>query len=346
MTMPELCINETNEFGNNSGRGNLLGIQPYMVLTDYASQEAFSSRLESCMDTAARNGWLGERTIVVWPEYLGTWLVALGEPANAIRSATIAAAMRFLVLRHPLAFAARLLSASEKDKIVASIFRLKASSMGRAYQSAFSRLAAHYRVTVVAGSILLPAPQVVSGRVIPGAGPLQNVCAVFRPDGSAYPVLARKAYPISDEFNFVSAAPQLEPPVFDTPAGRLGVLVCADAWYPASYRPLEAAGVELIAVPIFGIGTEWDGVWQGYNGGPAPADVDPADIGCITEGQANRKYALAGRLCRSGARCGITVCARGAVWNLEGNDCPGFAICGEQVYETGRGHGGMFNLWL
>ncbi len=337
---------DINEFGVNSGRGNLLGIQPYMLLTDYASKEAFSARLDNYLRAAALQGWLSERTIVVWPEYLGTWLVAAGEPAAILRAATIAAAMRSLLLRHPLAFAAHFLSAREKDKAVASIFRLKAGTMSRTYQSVFSGLAAHYKVTVVAGSILLPAPRVVGGKVVAGAGPLQNVSAVFRPDGSAYPVLARKAYPISDEFNFVSSAPQLEAPVFDTPVGRLGVLVCADAWYPEAYQPLQAAGVELIAVPIFGIGTQWDGVWQGYNGAPAPADVDPADIGCITEGQANRKYALAGRLYRSGARCGITVCARGALWEMDGNDVPGFAICGNQVYETSRGRGGMFNLWL
>ncbi len=104
--------------------------------------------------------------------------------------------------------------------------------------------------------------------------------------------------------------------------------------------------MELIAVPIFGIGTRWDGIWQGYNGAAAPADVDPADIGRLTEGQANRKYALAGRIGRSGARCGINVCARGALWDMDGNDCPGSAICGGRVYETGRGRGSLFNLWL
>jgi predicted amidohydrolase len=339
-------IDEMTEFGADAGRGNLLGIQPFMVLTDYASQEAFYARLDHYMQLAGQKGWLGERTVVVWPEYLGTWLVAVDEPAEILRTPTITAAMRSLVLRHPLAFAARFLSAGEKDKATASIFRLKAGAMSHVYQSVFSGLAAHYRVTLVAGSIVLPSPRVANGQVAAGAGPLYNVSAVYRPDGSAYPVLARKAYPISDEFNFVSSAPQGEAPVYDTPAGRLGVLVCADAWYPAPYEPLKAAGVELIAVPIFGIGTYWDAVWQGYNGAAAPADVDLNDIGRITEGQANRKYALAGRLEQSGAGGGINVCARGRLWDLDGNDCPGSAVRGDQVYEGGRGCGGMINLWL
>src|SRR5512135_2381993 len=93
-------IDEINEFGTDAGRGNLLGIQPYMVVADYASQEAFYARLDSYMQSASQKGWLGERTVVVWPEYLGTWLVATGEPAAVIHTATITAAMRSLVLRH------------------------------------------------------------------------------------------------------------------------------------------------------------------------------------------------------------------------------------------------------
>ncbi len=236
--MTDPGIGEIHEFGENTGRGNLLGIQPYMVLADYTSQEAFYARLDHYMQLAGQKGWLGERTVAVWPEYLGTWLVAVGEPASILRAPTITAAMRSLALPHPLAFAAGFLSAREKDKAVASIFRLKVRAVSRAYQFAFSRLAQRYRVTLVAGSIVLPSPRVVGGEVAAGAGPLYNVSAVYRPDGSAYPILACKAFPISDEFNFVSSAPHDGAPVYDTPAGRLGVLVCADAWQPSSYEPL------------------------------------------------------------------------------------------------------------
>ncbi len=345
--MTDLHSEEINEYGVDSGNGNLLGIQPYLVPADYATEESFFARLDGCMQAASRRHWLNERTIAVFPEYLGTWLVAAGESPKVFRAATMTAAMTALVLHHPLAFARHYLSAREPDRIKASLFRLKAREMGHAYQAVFSRLAAQYRVTIVAGSILLPAPKVVEGKVVVGKGPLQNVSAVFRPDGSAYPALAGKIFPIADELPFVAPAPLAGLPVFDTPAGRLGVLVCADAWYPAPFERLKAAGVELVAVPIFGISTIWDAPWQGYNPGPAPVDVDPADIGTITEGQANYKYALAGRLCQSGARFGIAVCARGAVWDLGGNDCPGILVDGEKVHETGRGdQATLSNLWL
>ncbi len=55
---------------------------------------------------------------------------------------------------------------------------------------------------------------------------------------------------------------------------------------------------------------------------------------------------LAGRFCQSGARFGINVCARGAIWDLGGNDCPAFVVSREKAIETGRGKPALNNLWL
>jgi predicted amidohydrolase len=49
----------------------------------------------------------------------------------------------------------------------------------------------------------------------------------------------------------VDPAPLEQLPVYETRAGRLGVLVCADSWYPAPYQYLKEQGVELLAVPSF-----------------------------------------------------------------------------------------------
>lgn len=40
-----------------------------------------------------------------------------------------------------------------------------------------------------------------------------------------------------------------ELPVFDTPLGAVGVLVCYDAWFPEAARALALAGAEVICVP-------------------------------------------------------------------------------------------------
>jgi N-carbamoylputrescine amidase len=38
-------------------------------------------------------------------------------------------------------------------------------------------------------------------------------------------------------------------PVFDTPVGRVGVLICYDAWFPEAARTLALRGAEIICVP-------------------------------------------------------------------------------------------------
>ncbi|MBE0698285.1 MAG: hypothetical protein IH586_15305, partial [Anaerolineaceae bacterium] len=163
--MDDLLIGESVELGSRGGRGNLLGIQPWMRQVDYASEDAFHARLDGYFQAARQRGWLEEKTIVALPEYLGTWLVAAGEKPGMVAAPTIAAAMRQLVFSHLGAFAREILSAGEKQKVEASLFRLKAVEMARIYQSVFSRLAQAYAVTLAAGSILLPMPYVENGQV-------------------------------------------------------------------------------------------------------------------------------------------------------------------------------------
>jgi hypothetical protein len=189
--------------------------------------------------------------------------------------------------------------------------------MARIYQSVFSRLAKKYGVTIAAGSILLPEPRVEDGQVRAGKGPLYNVCAVFRPDGRADAQLVKKAYPIDSEQPFVAKGSAREIPAFDTPAGRLGILICADSWFPEAVERMRALGVEILAVPSFDRPSEnWSQPWTGYSGFDAPDDVDPADVGRLLGFQAWDRYALEGRFARSGARVGMNLFLYGVLWDL------------------------------
>ena len=336
-------MDEFVELGANAQRGNLLGIQPLMSERDYATDEAFYSKLAGYMRTAGERGWLGPRTIVVWPEYVGVWLASTGEKP----AATLMGTMQNVALAHLARFAAALLTSREKNRLNAAIFRTQAEAMVRSYQAAFSRLAREHAVTVVGGSILLPAPGVQAGQVTAGQGPLQSVSAVFQPDGAPYPHLARKAFPTAGEQPFVSAAPVTETRVFETLAGRLGVLICADAWYKEPYAALRAEGAEMVAVPSFidesGL---WDKPWCGYSGHPAPADVDTGDFGRLTEGQARRKYSLAGRLAESGARLGLDNYLRGTLWDIVADSGTAVAVRDGETREAGRAGAALLNLWL
>jgi predicted amidohydrolase len=331
------------------GRGNILGIEPNMIPQDYESQESLRAKLDSYLDSARKQGFLNEQTIVLWPEYIGSPLLVTGETQFIYQTKSFALAVSMLILRHLFTFLYFLFTAKEKNKVFAAAFRMKAESMAQNYDAVFSGLAKDYAVTMVAGSIVLPAPQVRDGKLVAGIGPLYNLSAVYAPDGTIYPDLVLKAFPTADELPFTTPAPVQDLPAFDTPAGRLGVLICADSWFPQAYETLKSRVVDFIGVPSFGAGKPdtWDQPWAGYDGWPNPPDVDPNDIGHITEGAAWIKYAMAGRIGESGAGLGVNVFLRGDLWNVDIEGGRATVVNdGTVTVQNPLLGASLFNLWL
>ena len=145
-------------FGEDRGRGMLLGVEPSLDPSRYRSVDSFATGLAVPLEEARAAGWLGPKTIAVYGEYVGTWLVALGEGDAAIRADSIAVASRRMALRHLPRFALALAGSRASDRATEAIFRLKAADMAAGYQEAFGRLARRFGITIVAGSIVLPRP--------------------------------------------------------------------------------------------------------------------------------------------------------------------------------------------
>ena len=339
-------IKDYVELGEPSGRGNVLAIQPFVRPADYTSEGAFSLRMNGYLDEARQRGWVTDRTVAVFPEYVGAWLVALGEGVGVYRAKSVASAMGALARAHPVGFIGRWLGAGARDRTRAALFRLKAEQMAAVYQATFSTLARTYAVSIVAGSIVLPAPTLVGGRLEAGEGPLTNVAVVYRSDGAAV-ALSRKVYPTADEVGWIAPGRLEDLPVVNTGSGRMGVLVCADAWYPEPYRVLEEKGAEIVAVPSFLPGDDvWGRPWRGYSGQPAPDDVDAGDVDVIDEGEAWVKYGMIGRIDASGATCGVNVFLRGSLWDLGSDGCT-MVVLDEDTYRTERVAGAaLVTVWL
>ena len=125
------------------------------------------------------------------------------------------------------------------------------------------------------------------------------------------------------------------------------MLICADAWYPEPYRVIAAQEADLLVVPSYSPGDgHWSAPWAGYDGAPPPPDVDPQDVGRLTEGQAWIKYAMADRLPRTGIRAGINVFLRGRLWDL-GADGHTTLSWRDQVIEAPDVDGAaLVNAWL
>ena len=346
--MSDLHLEECIEFGKNSGRGNFLGIEPAITAADYISAEALRSKLDGYMSAAKERGWVADKTVVLLPEYFGTWLVLADEPAFVFQTDKLATAEIRLVLHHLFGFLRQLLATKEQGKLEAAVFRLKAAVMAEAYHSVLSRIAKDYHVTLIGGSIVLPAPRVEDGRLVAGQGPLYGVTPVYAPDGRADAKLVLKLYPTSEELPFMTPASSAALPCFDTPAGKLGVLICADSWFPACYERLNAMDVDLIAIPSNGGDPlVWDQPWAGYSGWANPSDVDLKDVKRLTEGDAWRKYALAGRISLTRARHGLNVFLRGQLLDMAGGGGRTTVVKnGELLRDKTVMGASLVNLWL
>ncbi len=314
------AIGQIEQIGTKSGRGNLLGIQPWMEPVDYRNGLTFREKLQAYLQTAKDSGLIIPRkTIVILPEYLGTWLVATEEANRVYKVKTIQEALTAVVVNHPINFwkAYRAVPDGVTDKTKYAVFAMKSRQMAYDYQLTFDLLAAQFEVTIVAGSILLTNPSVQNGKLITQDGPLYNISAVFHPDGRLDSQLVKKVFPITDELPFVCPTNPANVPVFETPIGRLGVLVCADSWNSPVYKTLKQKGATLLAVPSFSAGEKaWRVPWKGYSGTATPADAR-AGIGKLTEGQAWLAYAMAGRATpEAGITKGLNVFLRGKLWDL------------------------------
>ncbi|EKR52630.1 nitrilase-related carbon-nitrogen hydrolase [Leptospira interrogans] len=344
---PDSRLKRIESFGKNLKKGNLLGIQPWMYPIDYSNEINFSKKIQSYLEEASKNGYINPKTIVVFPEYLGTWLVVAGEKTSVVKSDKLEGSMRTLILSNPVSFIFNFFKAQGKDKIRDALFRMKAEKMLSIYSNTFSGMAKKWGVTIVAGSILLPEPYILEGKIQIRNGALKNVSYVFLPDGRVAENSPEKIYPIEDEKSFVAASTLKNLKIIQSPMGKIGVLVCADSWYPEVYEIFKKQNVNFVVVPSYvapdGAMSE---VWKGYNGSKNPTDIRLEDVHRISEGEAWLKYALAGRILKSGATHGMNVFLRGSLWDL-GSDGEIILVHRSMVRTFPKIYGAsIVNLWL
>lgn len=338
-----LAINE----GQPGERGNLLGIEPELFPTDYQNIERLHRKLAAYLQQARENGLINPRTVVVLPEHIGTWLFASGEKDQLYQAATLDEAMDWLSWSNPLQFIKAVLRAEGRDRLDDAHLRIKARSMARDYQTLFGGLAREFGVTLVAGSIVLPDPSVEGGQLKVGSGALYNSSLTFGSDGLPLGQPQRQLYAERYQRRYVHTASDAPLYVVDTPAGRLGVLIGSDSWYPENYARLNQSGAQLIAVPAFVIGkAAWSQRWRK----PRHSDIDVPNE-TPSEGDAWHHLTLTGRAPQSTAQAGISVFMRGQFWNqgVAGQSFASHAgqtIAEPQQENAATGGARLINLWL
>lgn len=182
-------------------RGNLLLIRPQLYPLDYQSPAHLRLKLAAALDNARDAGLLGPGTLVALPEHIGTWLLARGEKVEFYRARNRQEVRDWLLLGNPLLALRVLLRNLDAERLDEALLRMKAEQMAEDYQQLFAGLAREYRVTLLAGSILLPEPRVEDGRLHSGEGPLRNLSLVFSPQGEIHGRTYHEPWPWRPEAN-------------------------------------------------------------------------------------------------------------------------------------------------
>ncbi|APC18462.1 carbon-nitrogen hydrolase family protein [Pseudomonas frederiksbergensis] len=344
--LSDLRIKLAVDQGIPAGRGNLLGIQPELFPTDYQSPEHLHRKLAAYLQQAREQGLLNEKTIVVLPEHIGTWLMVSGEKDELYQASTLDEAMNWLAVSNPLTFLRALISAKGNSRLDDAHLRMKAKSMARQYQALFGGLANEFGITLVAGSIVLPEPSVSDGTLNIGRGALYNSSLVFGRDGLPIGQPQRQLSPAFDQRGYIQPSTDQVINVIDTPAGRLGVLIGNDSWYPDNYRKLNDQGAQLIAVPAFVIGRNtWDKPWRGDKGSSTPSEIG-LKPGSLSEGQVWHRLTLTSQRPVSQANAGVSVFLRGQFWD-QGSAGQSFLSSNGQHFADREARGArLLNIWL
>ena len=325
----------------------IIGIQPFMIGSDYLAQPIFKQKIRGYFQAAFKEGFFEKESIVLLPEFIGTWLVIEGEKHKIAKEETLKDAMTTLVISNLADFGLSTINTGEEeDKAASAIFRMKAKKMAVSYFLTFSELAKEYDTYIVAGSIVLPGPTVIDGQLFVDLNEnLRNVSFIFSPEGEIVGEPIIKAFPIVTEQPFITGTDPSSYATFDLPIGKTAVLVCADSWFPDAYKTAKSEQAEIILVPSFCTGENtMKALWQGYSGHKEPEFTDLKDIGEITEIQAWEKYALPGQIRSTSAKIGMNVFLRGELWDLGTDGQPLVIQNGKLIPVESAEKGGIWAL--
>ncbi|MBK5001509.1 carbon-nitrogen hydrolase family protein [Pseudomonas sp. S31] len=340
--LSDLRIALALDHGVPGERGNLLGVEPLLYPSDYQNLQRLHRKLAAYLEQARAQGLVGPRTVVVLPEHIGTWLWARGEKKELYQATQSREAEQWLELSNPLRYGLAMLGASGDDRRSDAHLRMKAQQMASDYQQLFGGLAKEFGVTLVAGSIVLPAPYVEQGVLHAGSGPLFNSSLVFAGDGSLLGQPQHQQFPESEMRRYVHAGHKHPLQVIDTPAGRLGVLIGSDSWYPQNQQQLAGQSVQLIANPVFLSGKgSWQAPWRGNR------HQDAATRLGVQRGEVSEEAAWE-QLTQPASSdvTSMSVFMRGQFWE-QGSDGQGFAHQAGELLAGPPSQGArLLNLWL
>jgi hypothetical protein len=302
---------------------NVIGIQPYMLVSDYFDPALYQEKLRLYLAEANSQGFIRKNTLVVFPQYIGTWLVVVGEKHVIADEKTINNAFKTLIFSNIFDYFLGYIKTGNEENIAASaILRMKAKQMASVYFSTFSELAKEFQTYIVAGSIVLPGPYVSEGELfIESRKDLYNASYIFGPDGKIIGNSILEIYPNSDDLTFLKEPENKNITGFQLPFASSSVLLGEDSWYPELYTKEVPSTSELLIVPSFQLGNNsMDSSWVSTNRKPFVAPEKEQELKDMTLKEVWKNYFLSEL--DSGVTLQFNVFLKGKFWEYEGEGQP------------------------
>ena len=238
----------------------MAAVQMQVRIEDYASPEAFAARINHYMEMAAER-FESHRRLVVFPEDVGLGWVFLGDYEAMKNCASVREVAHVLAVVHGPGI---LLAMSRYPGCgpARALLLARGDEVRSVYSETFSRAAREFGATVVAGSAPIAGEE----------GNVHNVSFVFGPDGELLGS-QRKVHLTDlelqtylDEDGTSQHGLDLSPGALEdihaieTPAGRIGVAICLDAFNDDVVDRIVADGARILVQPSFNP-KPWD-EWQ------------------------------------------------------------------------------------
>jgi predicted amidohydrolase len=275
---------------------NLVAVQPEVSLADYASAETFRDKILGLTEEAVA-GLPGYPALVAFPELIGFPLLLMGHRDQRL--------IKTIKKRLTRSWKNILIHGWQHRFFGLSLMYLPSVLPAyEAYTAAFKEAAKTFKVTIVAGSSLLPYVTHEPGLGLHIAHPkVYNTSFIFSPTGNVLGQIHKVHLTPGLESQMGLSRGRLQDlKVFQTPVGKVGVAICLDAFHDSVIGQLDGLGAEIVVQPSAN-NALWNRPWPKDNS--------------LTEGEAWCRYGLKHTLLGTqNLRYGVNPMLIGDLWDL------------------------------
>jgi predicted amidohydrolase len=285
---------------------NLVAVQASPELADYVSAHAFHTKMAALAQQAVAAVDRRHPTLLAFPEAIGLFLTFVPFHYDDIKDCRTFRQALLKVLSRRLPSFLEAMWRHRMPSLRRVVFLDTALAAEKIYADTFASLAREHGVYLLAGSLYTPPieEEAVKGRHLLSTY-VYNTSYLFSPQGVILRRIpkANLVEPLETAAGFGRGSKSELCPV-ETALGRIGVLICYDAFHHTLVEHYDALGTDILVQPSYN-NDLWDGPWSGGRG--------------LTEGQAWLRFGLPSIIQgRENIRYGVNPMMVGRIFDLVG----------------------------